>query len=68
MFCVFIEMKKLLLSLILFGFIFLIFFVNGIMEFDEMEWFISFNGIKVFKIESDVYFEVKFLMVGFIFI
>ena len=57
-------MKKLLLSLTLFGLTLLILPVNGIMEFDEMEWFTSFNGTKVFKTESDVYSEAKFPMVG----
>nr|VDD29961.1 unnamed protein product [Brassica oleracea] len=62
--CVSSEMKKLLLSLTLFGLTLLILPVNGIMEFDEMEWFTSFNGTKVFKTESDVYSEAKFPMVG----
>lgn len=57
-------MKKLLWTLTLFGLTLLILPVNGIMEFEEMEWFTIFNGTKVFQTESDFYSEAKFPMVG----
>ncbi|KAH0936327.1 hypothetical protein HID58_013444 [Brassica napus] len=57
-------MKKLLWSLTLFGLTLLVLPVDGMMEFDEMEWFTDFNGTKMFQTESDVYSDAKFPMGG----
>lgn len=58
-------MKKLLWSLTLFGLTLLILLpVNGMVEFDEMEWFTDFNGTKMFQTEGDIYSDAKFPVVG----